>query len=288
MIFYVAGPKALPCLQHFCKENSAKKIYRVVSYRNLNNIWFDSIKNFCKDNAIKFIEQTESLNEEDKFLKLAIGWQFIIRNMNNLIIFHDSLLPKYKGFSPLVNGLINGEKTFGLSSLIASSQFDEGDIIYQDKISITYPIKINNLINKIIPLYLKQLTKLYKDYKTGKNFKTRKQNLERATYSMWLDEKDYYIDWSWSAYKVRNFINAVGSPYSLAKTTLSGKVIFIESCEVIEDINIVDRKRHIGKIFSTSINEFSVICGEGILLVTKYLLPESDEELKINLRNRLI
>ena len=105
---------------------------------------------------------------------------------------------------------------------------------------------------------------------------------------MWLDEKDYYINWSWSAYKVRNFTNAVGSPYSIAKTTLLGKVICIESCEVIEDINIIDRERHIGKIFSTSNNEFSVICGEGILLVTKYLLQESEEELKINLRNRLI
>ena len=78
------------------------------------------------------------LEFENKFLgfKFAIGWKWIIDNTSQLIVLHDSLLPKYRGFSPLVNSLINGDTLTGVTALFASSEYDKGEIIEQAQIGL--------------------------------------------------------------------------------------------------------------------------------------------------------
>ena len=49
-------------------------------------------------------------------------------------------MPKYRGFAPLVNSLVNGEKIIGVTALFASEEYDNGDIIMQSSVDITYPI----------------------------------------------------------------------------------------------------------------------------------------------------
>ena len=44
----------------------------------------------------------------------------MIKNSENLIVFHDSLLPKYRGFAPLVSQLINGEEYLGVTAIFTN------------------------------------------------------------------------------------------------------------------------------------------------------------------------
>ena len=78
------------------------------------------------------------------------------------IVLHDSLLPKYRGFSPLVNSLINGERELGVTAFIATTGYDEGPVLAQEKIMIDYPLTILEAMEKITPLYYKIITLLYK------------------------------------------------------------------------------------------------------------------------------
>ena len=69
-------------------------------------------------------------------------------------MFHDSLLPKYRGFAPLVKGLICGETRFGVTALFGASQYDAGDILFQASVGITYPIAISDLITRVADCYV--------------------------------------------------------------------------------------------------------------------------------------
>lgn len=286
IVFFLAGPKAFSCLQFFCKTFGPEIIHKVYSYKSLENFWFNDLKFFCSKNKILFSNSTVSLKEDNQFLKFAIGWQYLIKNYENLIIFHDSLLPKYKGFAPLVNGLINGDKIFGVTSLIASKKYDEGDIIYQNKITIKYPIKIQDLIEKIIPLYHKQLNKIYTNYLNSKKILQKKQKKTTETYGIWLNDNDYFIDWSWPSEKIFNFINAVGYPYKFARTRFFDDILIIKDSKIIGDKFIVNRERHIGKIFSVFERSFTVICGQGLLMITDYSFPNKSKTININLRTK--
>jgi methionyl-tRNA formyltransferase len=53
---------------------------------------------------------------------------------------HDSLLPKYRGFAPLPNALINGEREVGVTALFASEEYDMGDIVCQRRLAVEYPM----------------------------------------------------------------------------------------------------------------------------------------------------
>ena len=115
--------------------------------------YFDEIRVLCNNYNIKYIERSQNLTIQSE-LSLAIGWRWLIKNQKNLIVLHDSFLPKYRGFSPTVNMLINGESYLGASAIWANDKMDEGDIIFQKKVGITYPLKIQKAIELIASLYV--------------------------------------------------------------------------------------------------------------------------------------
>ncbi len=90
------------------------------------------IEKLCKEHNIKYTydKKIECLSQ----YAIAISWRWLLNlGTTQLIVIHDSLLPKYRGFSPLVNQLINGETKIGATALFASEKYDEGNIIIQKK-----------------------------------------------------------------------------------------------------------------------------------------------------------
>ena len=73
---------------------------------------------------------------------VAIGWRFLLPLELNekltipIIVFHDSLLPKYRGFAPTPTAMMCGETTVGVTALFASEKVDQGDIIWQKEIHV--------------------------------------------------------------------------------------------------------------------------------------------------------
>ena len=216
---------------------------------------------------------------------MAVGWRWIIEDSSNLIVLHDSLLPKYRGFSPLTNMLVNGEKLIGVTAIMASESYDSGDILLQKRRKIKYPIKLNEAIDLISELYVKIVLEIYEAILKGK-LTFAKQNHSRASYSIWLDDYDYFVDWAWSSEKIRRFVDAVGFPFEGAKTKYNGDILILNKVDIVDDVFVEDRNRHLGKIIFLQNGFPVVICGQGLLKLVD-LHDKNNLPVSLNFRTRL-
>lgn len=195
-----------------------------------------------------------------------------------LIVFHDSILPKYRGFNPLVSYLINGEKEIGVTALKAVKIFDAGPIIEQKITKIKYPIKIAEAIDLLSAEYGSLLNAVLNKIAKGE-LKGVEQNQADATYSLWRDEEDYNINWNKSASEIKRFIDAVSYPYNGASTFLNGKKIIIRDSEIQPDVVIENRCP--GKVLFKEGSSLVIVCGKGLLKVKEFY-SESGELIHFN------
>ncbi len=243
---------------------------------NVQKDYYDDIREYCDQEKIRNYDQNDAYIVTSQYT-LAISWRLLINlsSVKQLIIFHDSLLPKYRGFNPLVSYLINGEKEIGVSALFASEKFDRGDIIGQSSISIQYPIKIKNAIELITQNYIALANKIVQDIADNKKLIGIKQNENDASYSLWRDENDYVINWSWSADFISRFVDSVGFPYKGASTIVNGKKARIFDVKIVDDVKIENRIS--GKVIFIMDSCPVVVCGQGLLKM-KTLIDDQTKE----------
>jgi methionyl-tRNA formyltransferase len=268
IVFYLLNEKGYYVLKNYLQDFDSNSIEYVVLAKDnaIKNDFYNEIKEICISYSIKWFDQKDII---PNFLdyKFAIGWRWIIKDTTNLIVLHDSILPKYRGFAPLVNMLINGENELGVTALFASDDYDKGKIIVQEKVKVTYPMKIQDAINIISPLYYKLISMISKTILSGKELSANVQSENNATYSLWRDEKDYYIDWNKNSQKIIRMIDATGYPYAGAHTTLNGEVIILDNAVDFDDLKIENRDE--GKIIFFDEGYPVVVCGEGLIKITE-------------------
>lgn len=275
--FYLLGKKGYEVLISFVRQKGADAVCYVVASEDkaIEHDFYEEIKSFCIRNKIAFIDRKDS-DVEICLLgiyRFCVGWRWIIENPNNLIVFHDSPLPRYRGFAPLVNMLINAEPVVGVTALLASEEYDKGDIISKGVLNISYPIKIQEAIDRIIPVYQELVIHVYGLIVSGR-LVTYKQKEDEATYSLWRNEEDYVIDWSSSAEWISRFCDSVSFPYKGAKTYLNGIAIRVLEAKPVVDVKIEDRARQFGKVIFMSDGQPVVVCGTGLL---KIISMKSDD-----------
>lgn len=240
----------------------------VISSRDaaIQKDYFDEIKDLCVEHGIRFQNRTDSFIIDTTYI-MTISWRWLIKGANGLriIVFHDSLLPKYRGFNPLVTSLINGDTEIGVTAIYATAEYDRGDIIGQSSSRIQYPIKIQQAFEVIQrnfnELALQIASCLQRDIEPT----ARPQDEALVSYSLWRDEEDYFIDWRLSATCIKRMIDAVGHPYKGAAVLLDGKVVRILEAKVIEDVNINNRAE--GKVLFVTNGKPVVVCGTGLLMI---------------------
>ncbi|MCA1010721.1 formyltransferase family protein [Halobacillus halophilus] len=266
--FYVMNRKGYIVLRDFLKTFDSAKIKFVVTSRDENVVedYFEDIRSLCESYNIMVYDRKQAKPQCNGY-KIAIGWKWMIKDTNKLIVIHDSLLPKYRGFSPLVNMLINGEKELGVTALYASENYDEGNIVMQRALPITYPLKIEEAINNISILYSEVVISIYKVLLDKGNIRSVPQNHNEATYSLWRDEEDYFINWENDACKLKRTVDALSFPFQGAKSYLNGDLIKIEEVEIYQD-RIIEN-RDVGKVVFIEQGFPIVVCGSGLLKVTK-------------------
>lgn len=265
--FYVTGLKGYRCLLAFINEFGYQCISFVISARDerIEDDCYERIEDLCATKQINFGNRSESVDKSDAFMRFAIGWRWIIPSQSNLIVFHDSLLPRYRGFAPLVNALINGDKEIGVTALMAETQYDCGDIVDQKSISIEYPKKIIEAIEDVSHLYVDVMLGIARRVIAGVELVAAKQDHSKSSYSPWRDEHDYVIDWRRSAEYISRLIDAVGYPYKGAMSLMRDKQIRIHEAQIVPDVTVEDRLAHVGKVLFMSDGRPTVICGEGLL-----------------------
>ena len=239
----------------------------VVSARDKNvaNDGFDDIERFCRENGITFRERSDAPAFGTDYA-IAVSWRWILDGgPARLIVFHDSLLPRYRGFNPLVTALINGDTEIGVTALFATEGYDRGEIIAQSLSTIAYPITIQDAITTILVNYRELAVSVADKLARGEAIVGTSQSEARASYSLWRDERDYFIDWTQSATTLRRTIDAMGYPYHGAATTIDGKVARVLKAEALPDVTIANRT--CGKVVFVHGTKPVVVCGEGLLRV---------------------
>jgi methionyl-tRNA formyltransferase len=179
-----------------------------------------------------------------------------------VVIAHDSLLPRLRGFAPLPTALIVGEPHTGVTLIRAGPGVDDGDVLWQKSIAIGPADTIADLIDRVIPLYREGAGR----YLRGELVDARPQDKRLATYSIWRDELDYRIDWSESADRIERTVRALGPPYLGARSTLGGEEVVLHRAEVMPDLEFAIRQP--GKVWSLDADgRPTVVCGKGCLKI---------------------
>jgi methionyl-tRNA formyltransferase len=264
--FFLCGYKGLEVLKTFCTEGYSRLILQVVAARDKNviNDYFEEIKETCTGFNVNFKERDNENSVAD--YRFLIGWRWMQSTTERTIVLHDALLPAYRGFSPVVNALINGEPVTGATALLASGNYDAGPIIMSKTISINHPVRIQKVIEQMSTLYSDITITITKQLLEGKTLHTTPQDDSNASYSLWRDEQDYFIDWQDDDQKILRTIYALSFPYTGACTTLNGEKVTIDDAEIYPDVKIINRQP--GKVIFMRGDRPVVVCGRGLLKIT--------------------
>lgn len=280
---YLVGYKGFCVLSEILAKLGGDVVAYVVAARDsgVTEDYFEEIRALALENNLEFLRREDVVKTKvpEADIKYAIGWKWLLQSDNSLIIFHDSMLPEYRGFAPLVNALLAGEKKIGVTALLAAETYDSGPIVAQRTIEISYPVKIAEAIDNVSVLYAELAIAVYEKFVEDGFFSSKPQNESLATYSPWRDESDYLVPWSESSNYIKRFCDAVGTPYKGAKTYWGQRVLTVLDVVEIEDISVTDRSRHIGKIIRKKNNCPVVICGSGLLLVNGLIDASTGENI---------
>ena len=247
------------------------------------NDYQSEIIEFCKKKNISYILRSSFKKIQSEYC-FAVSWRWMIEHPHDkLIIFHDSLLPKYIGFSPLVNCLINGEHEIGVTAIFGNNSYDSGPIIAQSQLQISYPIKVENAISLLNEQYAKLGNLLLEKLESKQEIKGSPQNNQQATYSLWRDEEDYFINWNQDAVAIKRFIDSVGYPYKNAKAKIGDLTVRIIDSEVRSDVKIINRD--CGKVIFWENQEPVVVCKTGLLVLKKAHI-DGDEKRNLDSLNK--
>lgn len=277
---YLMGEKGLTVLKAILQYKSLIARVIIAQDKNVQKDFYDEIQKLCYENKILCCDKTEQ-SIVDSDYSFAIGWRWMIQTTckNKLIILHDSLLPRYRGFAPLVNMLINREPCIGVTALFANDEFDRGDIILQKSIDVHYPLRISEAINKVSVLYSEIVTDILAMIQTRMPIPSIEQKEDNASYSLWRDEEDYAIDWYKEASYIQQFVYSVGFPFKGASSYIDGEMYRVLDCEIENDVVIENRCP--GKVLFVKNGLPVVVCGKGLLRITKLVNIDGQESLPL-------
>ena len=127
---------------------------------------------------------------------------------------HHSLLPKYRGGSPLVWQLINQEKMIGSSLFYLSEGVDSGKLIFQVSME-NHLLYIDDARKKLETLFLEKLESIWTRFLAGE-VSVVSQVDSSASYCSSIMPEDGRVNWSKSALSVVAKIRAQSLPYPCA------------------------------------------------------------------------
>lgn len=244
--FFGTSDKSLPILEvlhkHFdlmlcvTKDDTVvgrKKEIRQTSVKKWaikNNVDYISIKKLQGKELAKL---KRVLLSKSILLGIVADFSFIIPSeiidtfKLGLLNVHFSLLPKYRGASPVQHTIINGDEITGVTFLLTDEDIDTGNIIFQVKYRLTGKETTQQLQVTLFELSAKNLPIIIKKHVSG-GLKPKKQNHKNATYcyspshpkSTLIYKEDAKIDWDESESLIERRIRAY-YPWPIAWTTLS-------------------------------------------------------------------
>ena len=210
------------------------------------------VKKTALDNGID-VYQPESLKTKEVFNKLkntdpdlilVVAYGLLLpKGILELPKFgcvniHASLLPKWRGASPMEHAIMSGDKNIGISYMEMSQGLDEGPVYEMHECPLEQNDTLSKVEEKFIQLSEKKLVSFLDNLESG-TIKHQAQDETKATFSTKIDKKLLQIDWQGnSSTEIVRKINALSSKYG-THTFLGGKRIKIHRAQNFEsDVNL--------------------------------------------------
>ena len=148
---------------------------------------------------------------------------------------HGSLLPKYRGGSPIQTSIINGEEETGITVMYMASKMDSGNIIAQRSIPILESDDNGSIFEKLSvvgrDLLLEVLPSIF-----DKTNPSIPQDESKVTYAYNITHEQQFIDWNKTSKEIVNLVRGL-SPNPTALTSINGTIIKVyKAKEVTTDL----------------------------------------------------
>ena len=279
IIFCGFGSLALNCIK-VLKENNYN-IKAILTHESTDK---DSVKAYAIEHNITYYvdDLRKAQNIHDKILELAslnkisylisINYRYIIptsffSHFNVALNLHGALLPRFRGRTPHVWAIINGQKESGVTCHKIAKRVDSGDIIEQVKVAIDDNDTGYSLLKKLEAHYPIVLLKALDKIKNG--FKGYIQNEDEATYFGVRTPIMGYISFNNDFNTINNFVRAQAYPYPGSYYYLGdGRKIIINKIQKYK-ANI--QKKPIGQIFISD-DKYLVFCKDSLIVIVDYTI----------------
>jgi len=178
---------------------------------------------------------------------------------------HASLLPKWRGASPIVRAIAAGDAQSGVCLMQMEQGLDTGPVLAKLIVAIeehdttaTLQQKLAEMGGQLLTDFLPKLEHLH----------GVPQDSALATFAPPLQKSDGVIDWTWPAQRVSAHIRGM-TPWPGAWTMLQGEVIKVFT----EDLRRLDLQGAPGEILQIKSNSVTVACGEAALEIAQLQRP---------------
>ncbi|HEX6357855.1 methionyl-tRNA formyltransferase [Actinophytocola sp.] len=194
------------------------------------SIWSDSVAELAAANGVPVVvanrpneDVVAALKDAEPDIIVANNWRtWIPPHIFNFpphgtLNVHDSLLPAYAGFAPVIWALINGEPEVGVTAHMMDDDLDAGDIVLQRSVPVgpkdTAADLFHRTVDLIGPIVVDALARIARG---DKDF--TKQDPSKASFFHKRSIEDSRIDWQWTAEELERLVRAQSDPYPNAFT----------------------------------------------------------------------
>lgn len=178
---------------------------------------------------------------------------------------HASLLPKYRGSSPIQWAVINGEEVTGITVMKTALGVDTGDVLLRKEVAILPEETAGELFDRLAVEGGKAITEALALVESGKAVFTPQNEAEATHYPMFTRESGR-LDFSKSAKQLTDFIRGT-NPWPSAYCRLNGKIFKIWKARKLGPDEPSNRRFYAQGELATFFGKLCVACGRGEFLV---------------------
>jgi methionyl-tRNA formyltransferase len=179
---------------------------------------------------------------------------------------HASLLPKYRGASPIQYAVINGEKESGVTIMMMAETLDTGDMLDQEAIALDKKETFGSLHDKLSSLGSRLILKTIIKLEEGTAVRTPQDDLKTCYVGM-IKKSMGDIDWSMDAVSIERLIRGL-NPWPSAYTVWNGKVMKLWEAEVVDK----EYEGAYGQVVEAGRDSLVIKTGKGSLSIRKLQL----------------
>ncbi len=183
-----------------------------------------------------------------------------------IVNVHASLLPKYRGASPIYSALLNGDKISGVTIMKTERGVDTGDILSAREVDISAFASATEATAALADVGAALLVETLDNYSM---ITPIKQDESLATRCRMITKSEQFIDFSQPAERVVNQVRALANE-PCAKTVIDGEVIKVYSASVAR--NNFKSGARCGEVLC-SVGKLIVACGDGAAELTVIQAP---------------